>query len=81
MKHSITNEGLAVMIKDLAATVKDLANMVKAGFDETGHRLDILEQGQANIQARLDSEVYRHEFFALEKRVEFLELKVAEKAF
>ena len=81
MKHSITNEGLAVMIKDLAATVKDLANMVKAGFDETGHRLDILEQGQDKIQARLDSEVYRHEFFALEKRVEFLELKVAEKAF
>jgi len=47
---------------------------------ETGHRLDILEQGQDKIQARLDSEVYRHEFFALEKRVEFLELKVAEKA-
>jgi hypothetical protein len=46
MKQSITNEGLAVMIKDLAETVDDLVDTVKAGFDETGHRLDILEQGQ-----------------------------------
>ena len=60
-------------------TTDELADMIKHGFDEVGSRLDKLEQGQTDIKARLDSSVYRFEFYALEQRVESLELKLKEK--
>jgi len=66
--------------------VEELAVMVKNGFDETGRRFEAvegrlanLEQGQTDIKARLDSNVYRFEFHALEKRVEDLEIQVRER--
>jgi polyhydroxyalkanoate synthesis regulator phasin len=44
--NNITNKKIAGMIEDLAV-------MVKNGFDETGSRLERLEQGQTDIKARL----------------------------
>jgi outer membrane murein-binding lipoprotein Lpp len=73
-----TVENLSGKFEHLTETVDDLAVMVKHGFDETGKRLDVLESGQMDIKARLDSNVYRFEYHALEKRVETIETQLRE---
>lgn len=76
MENNTNNEKLVKMIKSGFAAVDDLAIMVKHGFDEVDNRLSKLEQGQTDIKSRLDSAVYRFEFFELERRIEILEAKM-----
>jgi len=72
-------DNLTDKVDTLVGNLDDLTVMVKHGFDETGKRLDVLESGQMDIKARLDSNVYRFEHHALEKRVETIEIKLRER--
>jgi hypothetical protein len=72
-------KGMGKGFKQIREQMKEgnesLARMVSNGFEQTGNSIALLEQGQENIQLRLDYLAPQFEVRQLERRVKRLEDK------
>lgn len=82
-KKTITNEGLARMIKkgfdgndERFEKIDNKFEKVDKKFDKVDSRLENLEKGQEEIKLKLDQAAYRFEVEYLKKRVKKIEFKL-----